>query len=129
LDPHGKSCPHYEEPVKLTQKKRSNKDKKAAFSDAWPGRWEPYETEYRFHPVRKWRFDFAWPKHLVAVEVDGNAWHVKGGGGHMQDTDLEKLNAAAELNWTVFRYSPGMLKRDPDLVNQVHNYLVRTGAR
>jgi hypothetical protein len=26
-------------------------------------------TEYRFHPTRRWRMDFAWPAHQVAVEL------------------------------------------------------------
>lgn len=70
-------------------------------------------AEYRFHPSRKWRFDFAFPDHKLAVEIEGNAWHVNGGGRHMQDSDMEKYNAAASLGWRVFRFSPGMLKRNP----------------
>ncbi len=71
------------------------------------------EREVRFHPNRRWRFDFAWPDSMIAVEVDGRAWHVKGGGRHAQDSDREKLNAAAALGWRVFRFSPQMLKDDP----------------
>ena len=69
-------------------------------------------AEYRFHPTRKWRFDWAWPSLRVAVEVDGGAWLARG-GRHAQDPDREKLNAAAALRWLVFRFSPAMLKRDP----------------
>ena len=69
--------------------------------------------EYRFHPVRKWRFDWAWPTLKVAVEVDGNAWAVKGGGRHSQDKDLEKTNYAVALGWRVFHFSPNMLNSDP----------------
>ena len=72
------------------------------------------EAEYRFHPRRKWRFDWAFVKQKVAVEVEGNAWGVAGGGRHMKDTDLEKYNEAVELGWSVFRFSPGMLQRDPE---------------
>ena len=78
--------------------------------------------EYRFHPVRKWRFDFAWPESKVAVEVDGNAWHVKGGGRHSQDSDREKINAAMSLGWRVFHYSPAMLDENPaECIAQVEN--------
>ena len=70
-------------------------------------------AEYRFHPVRKWRFDFAFVDQRVAVEVEGNAWNVAGGGRHMQDSDLEKYNEAAAMGWFVFRFSPGMLKSEP----------------
>ena len=62
---------------------------------------------------RRHRFDFAFVLHKIAVEIDGNAWHVAGGGRHMQDSDLEKYNLAAKLGWRVFRFSPGMLKKNP----------------
>ena len=74
---------------------------------------ELYVREYRFHPDRRWRFDFAWPDSLIAVEVDGNAWHTKGGGRHGTDKDREKINAAAALGWRVFHFSPKMLDDDP----------------
>ena len=63
----------------------------------------PPEREYRFHPIRRWRFDFAWPDQLIAVEVDGNAWHTKGGGRHGTDKDREKINAAASRSTFVGR--------------------------
>ena len=28
------------------------------------------EREHKFHPKRKFRFDFAWPAQMLAVEVD-----------------------------------------------------------
>lgn len=73
------------------------------------------ESEYNFDKQlgRKHRFDFAFPNKLIAVEIDGNAWNVKGGGRHIQDADLEKYNIAASLGWRIFRFSPSMLKRDP----------------
>ena len=70
-------------------------------------------AEYQFHATRKWRFDWAFLDAGIAIEVEGNAWGVKGGGRHMQDKDLEKYNEAAVLGWRVFRFSPSMLKRDP----------------
>lgn len=93
-------------------------DKSTLFLRAWQvlrgqhGMDNP-QAEYRFHPVRKWRFDWAFPEQKIAIEVEGNAWNVSGGGRHMQDTDLEKYNNAAALGWRVFRFSPSMLKRDP----------------
>ena len=90
-------------------------DKSQLFLDAWKlvTNWPAPDAEYRFHPVRKWRFDFAFPVKKIAVEIDGNAWGTTGGGRHMQDKDLEKRNAATSLHWRVFHFSPGMLKRDP----------------
>lgn len=90
-------------------------DKAEAFAYYWRvyGIAHDPQREYHFHPKRKWRFDFAWPASYVAVEVDGNAWNVPGGGRHMQDSDLLKLSAAAALGWRVLRFSPGMLRRNP----------------
>lgn len=66
--------------------------------------------EYRFHPVRRWRFDFSWPDKLLAIEVEGGTW-VKGrhttGLGFAKD--CEKYNEAALLGWTVLRYPSKMI--------------------
>ena len=71
------------------------------------------EFEFDRHLKRRHRFDFAWPYKKVAVEVNGNAWHTKGGGRHGKDDDLEKMNLAVSLGWKVFQFSPKMLKDDP----------------
>lgn len=63
--------------------------------------------ELVFHDVRKWRFDFAWPEHRIALEVDGGAWnrgrHTRGAGFIK---DQEKLNEAQMLGWMVLRCVP-----------------------
>jgi hypothetical protein len=43
----------------------------------------PAVREHRFHPVRKWRFDLAWPELLLAIEVDGGVW-IEGWNAAMQ---------------------------------------------
>lgn len=67
-------------------------------------------TEYRFHPTRKWRFDLAWPEHLVAVEVDGGTWI---GGRHTTGSGIEgdalKVSEAAVLGWRVLRVTRSMV--------------------
>lgn len=64
-------------------------------------------TEHFFHPTRQWRFDFAWLKEKVALEVHGATWagghHSRGKG---QQDDWEKLNEAQLLGWRVFQCSP-----------------------
>jgi very-short-patch-repair endonuclease len=68
-------------------------------------------TEHRFHPVRKWRFDFAFPERMAAVEIEGGVWtngrHTRG-SGFLED--MEKYNAAAALGWFVFRFDGGAVK-------------------
>lgn len=69
----------------------------------------PY-TEYRFHPERKWRFDYAWPSRKIALEVEGGVWtngrHTRGKGFL---GDLEKYNTAAAMGWRVLRVTPSEL--------------------
>jgi len=64
------------------------------------------EREYKFHPKRKWRMDFAWPDITLAVEVEGGIWNY---GRHNRPQgfidDTEKYNAAANLGWTVLRFA------------------------
>ena len=63
--------------------------------------------EWRFHTTRRWRFDFAWPQHMVAVEIDGLVWHAQGKGRHQTVqgivADCEKYEAAHLLGWFVYR--------------------------
>jgi len=70
-----------------------------------------YEREYYFHPSRKWRFDFAWPALMIAVEVEGGVWS---GGRHTRGKgfveDCIKYNEAALLGWTVFRCTTDMVR-------------------
>lgn len=69
--------------------------------------------EHEFDVVgrRKWRFDFAWPERMVAVEVEGGTWtggrHVKGTGF---EADCLKYNRAALLGWKVFRVTTTMVE-------------------
>jgi very-short-patch-repair endonuclease len=119
--------------------KRAKTDKAELFRFAWLAFFQDAQLpcieaheEYNFDFAlkRKHRFDFAFPDYLVAVEIEGNAWNVKGGGKHMQDTDLEKYNIAAWMGWRVFRYSPAMLKRDPlGCAKQVYEAVSNPGLR
>ena len=68
-----------------------------------------FEREVRFHPVRRWRFDFLLGR--VAVEVDGGTWaggrHTRGAGF---EKDAEKLNEAALLGFVVLRFTGAMVR-------------------
>ena len=69
-------------------------------------------AEYKFHPERRWRFDYAFPAQRLAVEFDGGQW-VAHGGRHNRDTDREKLNTAAAMGWRVLRFSNQQWEKDP----------------
>lgn len=66
----------------------------------------PVTREHRFHPERKWRFDFALVDHKIAIEYEGI---MAGKSRHTTISgytgDTEKYNAAAELGWTVLRFT------------------------
>jgi len=68
-------------------------------------------VEYRFHPTRRWRFDFAWPALRLAVEIEGGEWNR---GRHTRPRgfadDCEKYNAAAVSGWLVMRFTGGMVR-------------------
>ena len=61
-------------------------------------------SEYRFDPYRKWRFDFAWPDQLFAVEIEGGIGKM---GRHQRPegymADAAKYEAAMLQGWTVYR--------------------------
>jgi len=67
-------------------------------------------AEFRFHPTRKWRFDFAWPAEKVAIEIDGGGYKF-GGGKHMSPADYEKINTAQSMGWKVYRFTPAMVTK------------------
>lgn len=65
------------------------------------------ERNYKFHPTRKWEFDFAWVGLGVAVEVEGGVYLGKGHTGGKYFTDnCEKYNAATLLGWALLRFTP-----------------------
>ena len=76
--------------------------------------------EYKFHPTRKWRFDYAFPCLMIAVEVDGGIWT---GGRHINPAgyinDMEKLNTAASMGWLVLRITTDdrFASKTYDLIN------------
>lgn len=82
--------------------------------------------EYRFHPKRMWRFDYAIPVHKVAIEVEGATFKkttyrdkktgekvtVMGGRhgiGEGYLNDMEKYNTATVMGWKVLRVTPSKL--------------------
>lgn len=69
------------------------------------------ESEFMFHPTRKWRSDFAWPQQKVLVEVEGGSW-VKGRHSRAYgfEADCRKYNAATELGWKLYRFTGSMIK-------------------
>ena len=106
------------------------------------------EAEVRFHPTRKWRFDYAWPDRvqyiepvwdddaekyrweslrpaMLALEVEGGVWvqgrHTRGSGFLK---DVEKYNEAAALGWRILRVTPSRLCH-PDTIDLIGRALAQ----
>lgn len=72
---------------------------------------EGFVREYKFHPERKWKFDFAHPELKIAFECEGGIHcggrHVRGDG---YEKDCEKYNEAVLLGWRLFRVTSSMVR-------------------
>lgn len=67
------------------------------------------EYEFKFHPVRKWRFDIVFSKEKIAIEIDGGIWLPERGAhcrGARMLSDWEKRNSATALGWRIFYCQP-----------------------
>ncbi|HTD95138.1 MAG TPA: hypothetical protein VK644_15035 [Chitinophagaceae bacterium] len=63
------------------------------------------EQEYRFEKKRRWRFDYAIPSMMIAVEYEGGIFMEKSGHTSASgvNRDVEKYTRAQVLGWTVIR--------------------------
>jgi len=73
-----------------------------------------FRREWRFHPLRKWRFDYVigefvgghWEPDSLGFEIEGAIWsngrHTRGKG---YQADLDKYNHATAMGFRVFRFS------------------------
>ena len=97
------------------QKSPKNATKKVSKTKEWisknlwywcQGQKVELKSEHQFHPERKWRFDWAIPEKMIAIEYEGlmseKSRHttISGFTG-----DTEKYNAAQSLGWKVLRYT------------------------
>ena len=66
-----------------------------------------WQREYKFHSVRRWRVDFAFIEHKLAIEIEGGVWvrgrHVRGKGFI---SDCEKYNELSLMDWRLLRFVP-----------------------
>jgi very-short-patch-repair endonuclease len=85
------------------------------------------QKEFRFHPTRQWRFDFAFPGLKFAIEVEGGVFT---GQAHSSISgilrDIEKYNEAAKLGWTIYRVIPANLNKKETIEDIKIIYLLRS---
>lgn len=81
-----------------------------------------YETEYKFHPSRRFRFDIAFPEKKIAIEYEGLVATGRKGGHQTKagyTANCTKYNLATSLGWRVYRYTSRNYKEFTiDLLNQ-----------
>ena len=106
----------------------------SGLEDTFARLWEEYGgvlpppvREYKFLPARKFRFDFAWPDLLVAVEIHGGQWqrgrHVRGKGFRV---DCDKWNLATLDGWRMLHYTTDhMTNRPVQTVEETVKFLRR----
>ena len=84
--------------------------------------------EYKFHPARRWRIDFAWPDHKLAVEIEGAVWsygrHTRGSGFVK---DIEKYNELTLMGWALLRFTPQQVKNG-EAIKTIHRWFSRGGG-
>ena len=78
-----------------------------------------YQTEYQFHPTRKWRADYFFPSANLALEIEGGAFtngrHTRGKGFI---ADMEKYNAMTLQGIKLLRCTPDQLNQ-PTTINNI----------
>lgn len=78
------------------------------------------EREYRFHPSRKWRADFAHLPTRTLIEIEGGIFML-GGGRHSRGagyaSDAEKYLEAVLAGWRVIRLTERQLQ--PDMIARI----------
>jgi very-short-patch-repair endonuclease len=71
------------------------------------------QAEVRFHDVRRWRFDFAYPESKLAIEYQGGVY-AQGKSGHStvggMERDCLKFSTAASMGWRVMPINAGMVR-------------------
>ena len=72
--------------------------------------------EYKFHSIRQFAFDFAWPQLKIGVDLQGGIYKPGRRTGHTSikgmENDMEKLNLAVTNGWLVLLFSPNKVYQE-----------------
>lgn len=63
------------------------------------------EREFHFDAKHNWRIDFAWPKYLLAVEIESAVHRIK----NRFSSDIPKYNTLQMRGWTLLRFTAAMV--------------------
>lgn len=68
------------------------------------------EAEFKFHPHRKFRLDYAHVPSKTGIEINGGRWQVSGhSSGRGLFRDYEKINLAILEGWVIFQLCDEMI--------------------
>lgn len=104
---------------KLPRKKKAVSPNTPSYlEDRFFARWKrtypklSLQSEYKFHPIRRFRLDFADPETKVGVEINGGIWMAKSGhnSGRGLQADYQKACEAMGLGWAIFPLSADMIE-------------------
>lgn len=86
------------------------------------------EREHRFHPVRRWPIDFAWPAYKVGVEIQGGIFQRDGHADPvLYVNDCRKMNEAVALGWKMLWFTSKDLYEEHRAVIRLIANLVHQG--
>jgi very-short-patch-repair endonuclease len=76
--------------------------------------------QHKFHPERRFRYDFCWVEQKLAVEIDGGSF-IRGGHNTAkgQHADNDKHNESVRLGWRVLRFNTQAMKSPVEVVEYV----------
>ena len=99
-------------PATELKPRRGESELERRFAALWAEAGGPVlQREFRFHPARKWRADFAHEPSRTLIEIEGGAW----GGRHTHGTgflaDAEKYFEAYLLGWKVVRLTKPLIEK------------------
>ena len=107
---------------KANRPKKIHPDREGQFLKLWAklaGAAKTPVPQYVLHDERQWRFDFARPDSLVAVEIAGGVFQRKATGHRSVSgviRDAEKSNAAQLNGWCLLRFNSKDLDKKPSQV-------------
>lgn len=71
----------------------------------------PFERQFYYARPRKFRADFALPKHRLLIEVVGGIYNGKAHGSVTGIlADIERLNHATRAGYLMLRFTPDMIR-------------------
>lgn len=69
-------------------------------------------AEFKFHPKRRWKFDYCYTREKLAIEIEGGIW-IRGRHNSPKGfkKDMDKYNHATLLGYRLLRFAPDELMR------------------